>query len=136
MSDPTSSDCVEVVARAIHGADAQMAGGIERLAGNPTRWPWENQGERREAYRKRARSAILAMDSEIERLSGIIERRNATYTKPNEGFVCFHCGERFLTYESAKEHFGEGPDSLRAENAALKQRLIIDDAMVERAERG
>lgn len=32
-----------------------------------------------------------------------------TYTTPVDGWVCFHCGERFLTYKTALEHFGERP---------------------------
>jgi hypothetical protein len=48
----------------------------------------------------------------LEWAAGTIERREATYRKPKEGWICFHCGERFLTYDEAKAHFGETPDAL------------------------
>ena len=28
---------------------------------------------------------------------------------PEDGWVCFHCGERFTTVNSARDHFGETP---------------------------
>ena len=60
---------------------------------------------------RRLAGRYIALDDVLIAAEAKIERRNATYTKPGEGFVCFHCGERFLTYESAKEHFGEKPDA-------------------------
>jgi hypothetical protein len=65
----------------------------------------------------------------IEEQRGEIERRNATYKKPGEGWCCFHCGERFLTYESAKEHFGETPHALQSiqqeRDAAISSRETV-----------
>ncbi len=36
---------------------------------------------------------------------------SATYTMPNGGWICFHCGERFTTFGAAQDHFGETPDA-------------------------
>ena len=36
------------------------------------------------------------------------ERRD-TYPAPADGWVCFHCGERFVTPNAAREHFGFDP---------------------------
>lgn len=32
-----------------------------------------------------------------------------TYTMPVDGWVCFHCGVRFLSPGAASNHFGEAP---------------------------
>ena len=32
-----------------------------------------------------------------------------TYPMPPDGWVCFHCGERFTTPGGAKDHFGSHP---------------------------
>ena len=32
-----------------------------------------------------------------------------TYLMPKDGWVCFHCGERFTTPGSAEDHFGARP---------------------------
>ena len=37
-----------------------------------------------------------------------------TYEAPRDGWVCFHCGERFYAYEAAAEHFGESPSMVAA----------------------
>ena len=37
-----------------------------------------------------------------------------TYPAPPDGWVCFHCGERFLLQGQAIEHFGLDPDSIPA----------------------
>jgi len=34
-----------------------------------------------------------------------------TYTKPEHGWTCFHCGETFTTLGSARDHFGATPVS-------------------------
>ena len=34
-----------------------------------------------------------------------------TYDMPTDGWVCFHCGERFTTPNAARDHFGEGPSA-------------------------
>ena len=33
-----------------------------------------------------------------------------TYTAPSDGWVCFHCGERFRTEGAARDHFGATPN--------------------------
>lgn len=35
-----------------------------------------------------------------------------SYVPPEEGWVCFHCGEHFPTEETAREHFGATPESI------------------------
>ena len=42
-----------------------------------------------------------------------------TYPPPWDGWVCFHCGIRFRSYEAALEHFGPTPDNNTA--ACLNQ---------------
>ena len=37
-----------------------------------------------------------------------------SYLQPKDGWVCFHCGERFTTYGSARNHFGEREDGKAA----------------------
>lgn len=32
------------------------------------------------------------------------------YPRPPDGWVCFHCGERFTSYGSAEDHFGARPE--------------------------
>ena len=32
-----------------------------------------------------------------------------TYPMPEDGWVCFHCGERFYKIGSAQDHFGARP---------------------------
>jgi len=49
------------------------------------------------------RCATLA--KEIEELEQAEEMR-ATYSKPEGGWTCFHCGETFTTVGSARDHFG------------------------------
>jgi hypothetical protein len=34
-----------------------------------------------------------------------------TYTKPAHGWTCFHCGETFTTFGSARDHFGATPNA-------------------------
>lgn len=71
---------------------------------------WRDDGYRTDEERRFA-VKFIALDDALIAAEAKIERRNATYTKPGEGFVCFHCGERFIDYESAKAHFGEKPDT-------------------------
>lgn len=63
------TDPVEIVARAIHGALAEAAGGISRVAGNPSRWPYDAQQKHGLPYRKMARSALLAMGAAVQPIS-------------------------------------------------------------------
>lgn len=37
-----------------------------------------------------------------------------TYPMPADGWVCFHCGERFTTPGSAEDHFGARPTDMAA----------------------
>ena len=37
-----------------------------------------------------------------------------TYPQPPDGWVCFHCGERFTTVGSAHDHFGARPTDMAA----------------------
>lgn len=37
-----------------------------------------------------------------------------TYPMPPDGWVCFHCGERFTTPGTAEDHFGKSPDDTAA----------------------
>ena len=37
-----------------------------------------------------------------------------TYPTPPDGWVCFHCGERFTTPGSAQDHFGDRPEDTAA----------------------
>jgi len=45
----------------------------------------------------------------ISHVNGLLPSENETYTAPKNGWVCFHCGERFLTVGGARLHFGETP---------------------------
>lgn len=37
-----------------------------------------------------------------------------TYKAPVDGWVCFHCGERFTTRGGAEDHFGTKPNAIAA----------------------
>ena len=37
-----------------------------------------------------------------------------SYPKPKDGWVCFHCGERFTTLGTAEDHFGARPTDMAA----------------------
>ena len=37
-----------------------------------------------------------------------------TYPMPTDGWVCFHCGERFTTPGGAEDHFGARPTDTAA----------------------
>ena len=39
---------------------------------------------------------------------------SGTYKQPVTGWVCFHCGERFITVNAARDHFGVTPASTTA----------------------
>ena len=39
---------------------------------------------------------------------------NETYPMPADGWVCFHCGERFTAVNAALDHFGHDPESAPA----------------------
>ena len=42
------------------------------------------------------------------------DRMGDAYTMPADGWVCFHCGERFRKYGTARDHFGETPERVTA----------------------
>lgn len=41
-----------------------------------------------------------------------LQRQADVYEKPGDGWVCYHCGERFLTPGSAELHFGARPTGI------------------------
>jgi hypothetical protein len=45
----------------------------------------------------------------ISHVNGLLPSENETYITPKTGWLCFHCGERFLTVGGARLHFGETP---------------------------
>ena len=42
------------------------------------------------------------------------QESSGTYKQPATGWVCFHCGERFITVNAARDHFGATPLSTTA----------------------
>lgn len=40
-----------------------------------------------------------------------VEVAQDAYFKPEHGWTCFHCGDTFKTYGSARDHFGFEPSS-------------------------
>ena len=49
-----------------------------------------------------------------------------TYPMPADGWVCFHCGERFTTPNAARDHFGHYPTptpACRITAAKLREEL-------------
>jgi hypothetical protein len=52
--------------------------------------------------------------------AALAEARGDTYPQPKEGWQCFHCGEWFTTWKSARSHFGESPEALHKETAHLE----------------
>lgn len=47
----------------------------------------------------------------LKDLQAKIEEGNLTYKVPVDGWVCFHCGERFTKIGSARDHFGHTPQA-------------------------
>lgn len=48
--------------------------------------------------------------AEIEaHVRGLLPSASPTYTPPEHGWTCFHCGETFKTPGAARLHFGELP---------------------------
>jgi hypothetical protein len=43
---------------------------------------------------------------------GVVSAVGATYTTPEHGWTCFHCGETFTTVGGARDHFGAKPDAM------------------------
>ena len=57
-----------------------------------------------------------------------------TYPMPEGGWVCFHCGKRFLRPGPARLHFGDEPSSTAACLMLEKHRsLLYDVRRLERA---
>ena len=46
------------------------------------------------------------------------------YPAPPDGWVCFHCGNRFQKYGYALDHFGPSPDSMPACQMDYKHGLM------------
>ena len=44
-----------------------------------------------------------------EQMASDIFSEGPTYPAPSDGWVCFHCGERFKSWGAARDHFGETP---------------------------
>ncbi len=57
---------------------------------------------------------MLAAKKALEFVESIREELTTTYEIPVEGWVCFHCGERFMTLNRARDHFGPTPGSMTA----------------------
>ena len=64
-----------------------------------------------------AGAIALAISAIAGTVLGFLEWRreeewlSPTYPQPKDGWVCFHCGERFLKYGAARDHFGPTPES-------------------------
>ena len=56
---------------------------------------------------------VDAMAFEIHGAAGTMVKRD-TYPMPEDGWVCFHCGERFTTVGTAEDHFGARPSDMAA----------------------
>lgn len=68
-----------------------------------------------------------------------------TYVPPEDGWVCFHCGEHFPTEETARAHFGATPNSIagcvltKRENGILGELRALEakyDALRKKVEDG
>lgn len=46
----------------------------------------------------------------LAHLAGLSEPEEETYPMPADGWLCFHCGQRFTTIRGARLHFGPTPD--------------------------
>lgn len=57
------------------------------------------------------------------------------YPMPDDGWVCFHCGERFTTVGAAEDHFGVTPEStvgcLLAISAGEERGLLMELRKIE-----
>ena len=42
------------------------------------------------------------------------QESSGTYKQPTTGWLCFHCGERFMSVNAARDHFGVTPASTTA----------------------
>ena len=56
-------------------------------------------------------SLIRRLERERDEASDKLQRQANVYERPNEGWVCYHCGERFMTPGSARLHFGTLPNT-------------------------
>ena len=50
-----------------------------------------------------------------------------TYEQPADGWVCFHCGERFTKPGTAENHFGPTPNSVAACVLSVESRGFLMD---------
>ena len=53
------------------------------------------------------------MAFDIHGVAGTMVKQD-TYPMPADGWVCFHCGERFTTVGTAEDHFGARPRDMAA----------------------
>lgn len=70
-----------------------------------------------DAYIRGVALGFSKTDTRHATLMGIADRvqqRNETYQKPEDGWTCFHCGDRFTTPGAARDHFGATVDSTPA----------------------
>ena len=61
-----------------------------------------------------------------------------TYSKPEHGWTCFHCGQTFTTVGSAQDHFGEYPSAPAACQIKVGEErgLVMYIRRLEKANRG
>ena len=56
--------------------------------------------------------AVVGMKRRARTWATTDDAEAPTYEAPWDGWVCFHCGERFHSYMPARMHFGPTPDSV------------------------
>jgi hypothetical protein len=59
--------------------------------------------------------------------------QQGTFVMPPHGIMCFHCGETFHTYGSARDHFGADPT---AEPGCLIDRVALEEGGTPERGRG
>lgn len=57
-----------------------------------------------------------------------------TYPQPKHGWTCFHCGETFKKYGTARDHFGERPECYSSLRAKLAESVADAVALREALE--
>lgn len=73
----------------------------------------ESNAKRRECHvrptitRSSREDVIEAWNTRAQQPSPVpLPEANSTYNAPPDGWVCYHCGERFISWGSAQDHFG------------------------------
>lgn len=85
--------------------------------------------EQNELFRLQAENQKLDdTQAEIRTLREFIYHHsfNDSYLSPEQGWVCFHCGVRFLSQGAARSHFGDTPNDVRE----LRKQLIKRDTEI------